>query len=633
MGAKRIEELIIEMLENTKCNDDKQEIGVTGSRGEKANVDKDGTIAVIDGKVIVKNPAGFGKYPTVSPGAGVKVIIDGRTIKETEIVTESSHLIVVIENQEPKSSIEIQVSEDELTAFCQIKLSPGKKYRLIDREETTQMVFKTEMVEQILPPVVHISEVKDKLTSMGINYGITFTELEKELQAPTGKPVLVAKGIAPVPSQSAQVQYQFDVDKKKYKPIIQGDRVDYWNHGQIQSVEVGTVLAVRHPPVPGKSGVTVRGKEIVAGEAKDIELCIGQGVTLVEGGQKAVATTAGRPVLMGPDKAIHVLPQLDIPCDVDISTGHIHFNGDVIIRGNIMEGLIVQATGRVVVYGSVYSGSVVSGESILINQHVVNSKLCAGGNASFFNRVLPLLKQLHEDLKGIDAAVAQLKTNPMFLTQDLNLKGDGNLIKLLLDAKFKKVPKIIECLIVSAQSAMYKLEPVITEFIKMLEVKLTGTGPLNIKTLDELSNVQGHLIEIIRLAESCNRTEANVSMQYVQNSFIEATGSVQVSGQGGFQTNIYAGKEVEVSGVFRGGQIYSCGNVRVSDLGSRASVLTKVEVSENGKISASTVFPNVQIKIGREVVKTQGIIQNFNGYWHPQKGLTVNNNTGGVANA
>lgn len=635
MATKRIEDIIISLLDkqdhSPKSLMDKR---ITGTSEVCTEENCDGTVAVIDGKLIVKNPVGLGKYPTISPGPAVKVIANGHPVSDIEIVTENTHLEVSIQDEEPESDFQIVISEDELDAYCSILYRPGKRYRLADQDEKNHLLLRAEVTAQIRPSVITLAEVNNQLAALGIIHGIMLEELEKELKEPTGKPVLVARGIAPVPAQDPWVEYFFDINDRILPQVVDNGRVDYLEHGQIQTVKIGTVLALKHPPIPGKSGLTITGKEIKAGEIRDIEINIGKGVELVDDGQKAVATLDGRPVLRGLNKTIHILPQLTVRGDVDISTGHVKFNGDVVVQGNVMERLVVQASGRVTVLGNIYSGRIIAGDHVYIKGNVVNSQICAGGNSAFFARVIPIFNALQSELSGIVAAVGQLKSNAMFLMQDLHIKGDGNLIKLLIDAKFRKIPKMVEILDESAQSAVYKLESIITDFIKLLKLKLTGTGPLNIRSLDEVVQIQQLCTEIIRQGEESIQAKANVTVRYAQNCFIEATGFVQVFGQGSYQTQIFAGKEVEVLGVFRGGEIRAGRSVKISVAGSNAAVQTKIEVGEKGTVAISKVFPNVQIKVGRQTFKSDYGIQNFQCYQNSQNNLIIEGNKmGGIINA
>ena len=57
---------------------------------EKPVADRDGTIALIQGQVIVVPPQGKGSFPTIAPGQGVDIWVEGHLIKEPTVVATGS---------------------------------------------------------------------------------------------------------------------------------------------------------------------------------------------------------------------------------------------------------------------------------------------------------------------------------------------------------------------------------------------------------------------------------------------------------------------------------------------------------------------------------------------------------------
>ncbi|KNZ69801.1 hypothetical protein Tfer_1411 [Thermincola ferriacetica] len=629
---RKIEDLIKEVLESPLNNSERAEqistgtdyIEINDNRGISSTENQDGSVCVKNGKIIISYPKGTGKYASVSPGDGVMFLVNGMEVGDKVLLTEDIHLQIVFDEEKPQSNLEITISDDGLEAYLTVQRQPYRKYRLADQEASQHLVLKKEVVEEILPPPVDLAEVLEELESLGIKSGIDFAALERELKAPTGEKIVIARGRPPVLPQDAYVEYLFSNDQRISKEMRDAGRIDYLDKGQFQSVEMGTVLAVKRPPVPGKKGVTVTGKEIPVGEPKDVQINVGEGACLVNNGQKAVAVIAGRPVLAGKQRLIKVLPELTVPGDVNISTGHIRFKGDVVIHGNVLEGLIVQATGRVTVLGNVYSGQIFAGGSIFIGQSLIGGLVTAGGEGAFLNRILPGVNLLLKMLANIKKNIKQLKSNPNFSVGDLNIKGDGNLIKLLIDMKYKELPAIVANLSSHLKSVRYKPSSEIINCINVMTEKLTGLGPLNIKSLDELTDIEKMLAEITRIAEeSAEIAEADVTVKYVQNATVEATGSIYIAGQGCYRTNLYAGKDITIAGICRGGEITAEGDISVSQLGAGSAVLTKISTKESGVIKAQKVYPNVILKIGHHSYKAHSEMQNVYCCWDDDKGLFV----------
>ena len=75
--------------------------------------------------------------------------------------------------------------------------------------------------------------------------------------------------------------------------------------------------------------------------------------------------------------------------DVDLTTGNIEFNGDVIIHGNVMEGMSIRATGTVTVDKVVEAAYIDGKKGVILRGGVLGkngSKVRSKGNitAQFF---------------------------------------------------------------------------------------------------------------------------------------------------------------------------------------------------------------------------------------------------------
>jgi uncharacterized protein (DUF342 family) len=138
--------------------------------------------------------------------------------------------------------------------------------------------------------------------------------------------------------------------------------VDMRDLGDIICVKVGDPLAKKIMLTEGTKGFTVTGTPLdpVAGE--DITLQAGEGTTFSpKDDQILVSTLVGLPRMI--DNGMEVDPVYRIK-NVDISTGHIKFEGSVFIDGDICEGMKVVATGDITVGGFVESATLDAGGDI-----------------------------------------------------------------------------------------------------------------------------------------------------------------------------------------------------------------------------------------------------------------------------
>lgn len=77
---------------------------VLGDPPDSAEEDErieDGSVEIIAGKAVVKNPQYGGKYPTIEPGENITVIINGEPISEATIISSEDDVKIEACKQEP----------------------------------------------------------------------------------------------------------------------------------------------------------------------------------------------------------------------------------------------------------------------------------------------------------------------------------------------------------------------------------------------------------------------------------------------------------------------------------------------------------------------------------------------------
>ncbi|MBI5947525.1 MAG: DUF342 domain-containing protein [Chloroflexi bacterium] len=213
-------------------------------------------------------------------------------------------------------------------------------------------------------PVVSEVEVRQALATAGVTHGV----LQEAVAAfgggrPIAAPVLLARGDVAVNCRQAEVEFLFETNPSIVPAEHEDGSVDYRSLVVQRWVEAGTPVARRSPPVEGKNGRDVTGREIVVARLRDHPLSKHQGKGTTVEGETLVATQAGRPVLAG--ERVEVLPFYDVKRDLDFSVGNIDFTGDVTIHGDVHPGFRVRATGTVTVQGIVDRATIIAGGDVL----------------------------------------------------------------------------------------------------------------------------------------------------------------------------------------------------------------------------------------------------------------------------
>lgn len=128
-------------------------------------------------------------------------------------------------------------------------------------------------------------------------------------------------------------------------------RVDFKAIQAFTNVERGQQIGTIHPPTPGIPGETITGNPIPAPDGRPSPVRSGAGVTVNAEEQAVVAETPGR--VLFENNIVSVVEELVIQGNVDLSVGHINFNGFVDIRGDILDDFHVTATKGINVTGAI----------------------------------------------------------------------------------------------------------------------------------------------------------------------------------------------------------------------------------------------------------------------------------------
>ena len=223
----------------------------------------------------------------------------------------------------------------------------------------------------VFPPVGEGAELSREILyqamlEQGISYGVD-SQLANRL--PRDKDVyfhlyLIARGKPAFNGTNGNIVDSFPRTVTRVLEVDEFDRVDYTALNLIHNVKQGEEICRLIKPTEGEPGRTVLDTEIPAKSGKSVPLPKGRNTEISEDGLLLVASIAGDVEFTG--HSFQVKPVLDIPGNVDFSTGNINFLGDVNIRGDVLSGFTVRAMGNIQVAGVIEAGSVVEAGGDLI---------------------------------------------------------------------------------------------------------------------------------------------------------------------------------------------------------------------------------------------------------------------------
>lgn len=218
------------------------------------------------------------------------------------------------------------------------------------------------------------------LREHGVTMGIRRQGMEKVVEHTiNGTPgseleVLIARGRPAIDGEDAQFKpLTQDARERVLQPQrVDGDKVDMRNLGDIISVEPGTELLRRIPPTSGSAGFTVKGLSLEPIAGQDRSLNPGQGtVVSADDPNLLLANRQGLPRLL--DNSAHVDDVLTMR-KVDATTGHVNYEGSIVVSGNIGPGMRVVAGGDITVNGYVDSAFLQADGNITITKGVIGQQ-------------------------------------------------------------------------------------------------------------------------------------------------------------------------------------------------------------------------------------------------------------------
>lgn len=231
-----------------------------------------------------------------------------------------------------------------------------------------------------------LNQIIGDFEQRGILQNLNISGIHAELQNPSYQPITAAKGRAAVPGENAQLELFFSETIENEFSEVEG-QVDFRSHLRIPSVIRGQVIARKVPPVEGIPGCDVYGEILYPPRPGDISIAAKNSTVLLINNEIR-ALREGRPRVTGEKaKYFDITTTYTVPGNVSIQTGNILFSGDVVVRGNVEDNMIIESLGNVYVEGSVYNSTITATGSIVIKGNVVNSKLYSGYFGVMYNRI------------------------------------------------------------------------------------------------------------------------------------------------------------------------------------------------------------------------------------------------------
>ncbi len=253
------------------------------------------------------------------------------------------------------AQITIEIDKDEMSASAEISTALGGKH----------LTAKA---------ILHSAQ------KSGVTKGFSKEELVKLAQQAAKEQAgsivkgEIAHGKEPINGKDGKIKPLVESAQDRIlKPKEREDgSVDMRDLGDIICVKIGDPLAKKIPPTEGIRGFSVTGTPLEPTPGADIEMKVGEGTVLSpKNNNILVSTRVGLPRIIENGMEVDEVYKIK---NVDVSTGHIEFEGSIIIDGDVCEGMKVIASGDITIGGFVESAYLQAGGDITIGSGIIGKK-------------------------------------------------------------------------------------------------------------------------------------------------------------------------------------------------------------------------------------------------------------------
>ena len=540
---------------------------------------RNGTVAVVGGRVIVEPATPGGRDPEIDWEDGVVVLIDGLPPASRPCpVLYGQSVEALVPDEEPRVELFVELSRDEMSATLSVERHPGGRFRLEDQLPNRELVIRRLIVERV-PCAAPTAELVDAfLYARGVTHGVREDALRRCLDG-VALGEQIAWGTRPVDPVDGEVTF--------------ASQLTHARAGSLWSVPAGTVLATCRLPVPGEPGCTVRGAPVPVREARSGDIELGDGVAPSSDGTRLVSAIDGFPRLQ--DGRLEVAPVAHLERDLDDAC-EIHGYGSIELVGNICEGHVLRVRRDLHVTGSIEGAQIEVGGSAEITGIVTASTLAVGGMRAPGAHLLELIANIPGELTRALSLIEQLVGAAAGQGRPLDRAQAATLVVGRYFAESARALKSAAAYAAEQSDALgHECAAALRDAVTVLMAVESGAA---------LENGLGETAQAVDLRVRALRSSLARPVRLVagtlQASQIELGGNLEITGRGaiGCSLNVLGDVSIEHEGSsLRGGTLAVGGIARIAELGSHGEAATYVRLAPGARLVSAVVHPGVVIEL------------------------------------
>lgn len=255
---------------------------------------------------------------------------------------------------------------------AEVKLTPATVLPESEFVKISITLDRMQAIGRFYPPSTggHLITENDILNSLrlaGVRFGIIQENIEYFLKNKRYcEDITLARGRKVIEGTDAAIDYHFNTDNTLKPKENEDGTVDFHQLDMISAINKGDILATLTPAVQGKPGMDVQGNTIAPKKVVSRILRHGKDIHLSEDGLTMFSDVSGHATLT--DDKVFVSNTYEVLADVDASTGDIHYEGNVTVKGNVNSGYTIIARGDIIVNGVVEGATLKAGGQIILKR-------------------------------------------------------------------------------------------------------------------------------------------------------------------------------------------------------------------------------------------------------------------------
>ncbi|SER99043.1 hypothetical protein SAMN04487944_114109 [Gracilibacillus ureilyticus] len=552
-------------------------------------------------------------FATISIGEGISFFKNGQLISDKSVIVspKDDYRLEYESYEEKPTSWTVVVSKDKLEAILEVK--PGEVI-LRNLKNVPPGDHIALELEESVKPVNSLTreQIIEQLKNDNVTFGLNEKAIQHAIESKNNGKFVVAVGKEPKHGLDAELEVKVPVNTENGLVEDEHGNVNFRDTTIIPNVEVGTIIAILHPSIPGLPGMSVLGEELAAKQPKDLRVISGSGTNILE--DKIISTESGRPVIEQRGRTVKAMIMAKLVHDgnVNLSSGNIRFSGDIDILGEVEENMTVEAGGDIFIHKAVSEAVLTASKSIITKGNVFNSNLTAGKHNLLIMELGHILRILDKHMDKMLQNIQQLTTAKAYKSNELLSKGLKPLIILLLEKKFRDFKTQAKRYVdIVGKAADFIEEPewkTVAVELKALFLTLSN----QVVSLDKLERLQELMKELASSTEADVEPNSYITLANVTNSKIYSSGNVTIIGKGCINSKVHSGGKLNISGILRGGEVYGRLGINVGEVGTVTGTKTVLSVPEDQSIIIMKAHEGTIIRIGdaiRPVVKETTFIK------------------------